>query len=101
LLKNEIASIFKAGNPDFVSWLVCEDFLGLFNNDEISFYDKSQNSGFFNEIKKKFNEELIIKEKEQFANCIFGNLDNYKQKFGNFEQNLSRSGLKSMLDYDD
>ncbi len=45
LLKNEIASIFKEGNPDFVSWLICEDFLGLFNNDEISLYDKSQNSG--------------------------------------------------------
>ncbi|GAI60784.1 unnamed protein product [marine sediment metagenome] len=61
----------------------------------------SVNSEFFNEVKKKFNEELIIKEKVQFANCIFGSLDNYKQKFGNFEQNLSRSGLKSMIDYDD
>lgn len=36
MLKNEIASIFKEGNPDFASWLICEDFLGLFNNDEIS-----------------------------------------------------------------
>ena len=58
----------------------------------------SKNSGYFNEVKRNFNEELIIKEKEKFANCLFGNLDKYKQKFGNLEQNLSRSGLKSMLD---
>lgn len=36
LLKNEIANVFKEGNPDFVSWLICEDLLGLFNNDERS-----------------------------------------------------------------
>ena len=61
----------------------------------------SANFEFLREVKKNFSEDSINMEKKQFANYIFGNIINYEQKFGNLEQNLYRSGLKSLLDYDD
>lgn len=61
----------------------------------------SVNLEFFKKVKKKITKDLIIEEIDQFANYIFGNLNNYKQKFGNLEQNLSRSGLKSILGIND
>lgn len=56
------------------------------------------NSEFLYRVKKKITRNLIVKEKVQFANCIFGNSNKYIQKFGDLKQNLSRSGLKFMLD---
>ncbi len=57
----------------------------------------SKDSEFLNDIQKEFPKKSIINERNQFANNIFQNLEIYKQKFGNLDQNLRRSGLKSIL----
>lgn len=57
-----------------------------------------EESEFLNALQKDLTKESINKEKEQFANTIFGNLERYEQKFGKLNQNLKRSGLKSFLD---
>ena len=59
----------------------------------------SEDSEFFNILQKILTKELIIEEKKQFANTIFGNLERYEYIFGNLDQNLSRSGLKLILDF--
>ena len=48
-------------------------------------------------LQKDLTEESINKEKEQFANIIFDNLERYEQKFGDLDQNLRRSGIKLIL----
>ena len=57
----------------------------------------SEDSEFLNNLQNILTKELIIKEKEQFANIIFGSLKRYEQKFGIFDQNLRRSSLKLIL----
>lgn len=59
----------------------------------------SKNLEFLNEAQKDLTEQSIIKERNQFADRIFGNLEIYEQKFGNLNQNLTRSGLKLILDF--
>ena len=59
----------------------------------------SKNLEFLNEVQKVLTEQSIIKERNQFANRIFDNLEIYEQKFGNLNQNLIRSGLKLILDF--
>jgi hypothetical protein len=54
-------------------------------------------SDFMKAIQKNLNQESINKEKSQFGCKIFGNLEKYRQKFGELDQNLTRSGLKSIL----
>ena len=59
----------------------------------------SENSEFLNELQKYLTEESINNERNQFAKIIFGSLEKYECKFGNLDQNLSRSGLKLILDF--
>jgi len=59
----------------------------------------SKNLEFLNEVQKDLTDQSIIKERNQFANRIFNNLEIYEQKFGNLNQNLTRSGLKLILDF--
>ena len=42
----------------------------------------SENLEFLNELQKDLTEESINKEKNQFANTIFGSLEKYEYKFG-------------------
>ncbi len=53
---------------------------------------------FLKDLQKKLQIESLVNERTQFANEIFDNLEIYQQKFGNLDQNLRRSGLKSILD---
>ena len=59
----------------------------------------SKDSEFFNDLQKDLTKESIIKEKENFVNSIFEDLELYEQKFGDLNQNLRRSSLKLILDF--
>ena len=59
----------------------------------------SENSELLNKLQKDLTEDSINKEKNQFANAIFGSLEKYEFKFGYLDQNLSRSGLKLIIDF--
>lgn len=59
----------------------------------------SEDSEFLNDLQKELLKESIVNERNQFANTIFDNLEIYRQKFGNLDQNLRRSGLESILEF--
>lgn len=55
---------------------------------------------FLNEVKKHLTKELLIEEKQKFGENIFQDIEVYEQRLGNLNNNLKRSGLESILDFE-
>ncbi len=91
----------ELGKKEFLDYFI-ECILGGIHGINISDLINSipYDSEFMKNIKREITKESIVKERIEFACGIFSNLEKYLEKFGKLDQNLTRSGLKSILNDD-